>query len=190
MGSVIFDQSMSLDGFTTGPAPRPEEPNGDGGMRLVEWAFEGGEEDRRLLEEAVASLGAVIAGRKTYELSVPFWGTDGPTGSARRPVFVVTHEPPVESPEGGVYTFVTDGIEAALEHARAAAGDGDVCVMGGASLGRQYLEAGLLDELSIHLVPVLLGDGTRMFDAQRLPLEVASVVATPAATHVRYRVVR
>ena len=190
MGKVVFDNSMSLDGFTTGPDPRPEEPNGDGGMQLVEWALEGGEENRRLLEEAVAALGAVIAGRRTYDLSVPFWGANGPTGEARVPVFVVTHEPPAESPENGVYTFVTDGIQVALERAQAVAGDKDVCVMGGASLGRQYLEASLLDELSIHLVPVLLGDGTRMFDAQRMPLEVASVVATSAATHVRYRVVR
>lgn len=105
------------------------------------------------------------------------------------PVFVVTHEPPAESLADGVYTFVTDGIQAALERAQAVAGGKDVCVMGGASLG-QYLEAGLVDELSIHVVPVLLGAGTRMFDAQRVQLEVASVVATSAATHVRYRVVR
>ena len=190
MGKVVFDQSMSLDGFTTGPDPRPEEPNGDGGTQLVEWALEGGQEDRRLLEEAVAGLGAAIAGRRTYDLSVPWWGADGPTGPARVPLFVVTHEAPSDSPEDGVYTFVTDGIEAALERAQAVAGDKDVCVMGGASLGRLYLEAGLVDELSIHLVPVLLGDGTRMFDAQRLPLEVASVVETPAGTHIRYRVVR
>lgn len=97
MGSVVFDTSMSLDGFTTGPNPRPEEPNGDGGMRLVEWAF-ADEEGRRMLAEAVAGLGAAIAGRRTYDLSVPFWGTDGPTGEARRPLFVVTHEPPAGSP--------------------------------------------------------------------------------------------
>jgi dihydrofolate reductase len=190
MGKVVFDQSMSLDGFTTGPDPRPEEPNGDGGMQLVEWALEGGEENRRLLEEAVAGLGAVIAGRKTYDLSVPWWGPGGPTGEARVPVFVVTHRPPAESPEDGVYTFVTGGLETALDEAGAAAGDGDVCVMGGASLGRQYLDAGLVDELSIHVVPTLLGGGTRLFDAQRLSLEQLSVVETSVATHLRYRVVR
>lgn len=190
MGKLVFDQSMSLDGFTTGPDPRPEEPNGDGGMRLVEWAFEGGEENRRLLEESVAGLGAVIAGRRTYDLSVPWWGPGGPTGEARVPVFVVTHEPPDDSPEDSVYTFVTGGIEVALEQAGAVAGDEDVCVMGGASLGQQYLEAGLVDELSIHLVPILLGGGTRMFDAQHLPLEPVSVTGTAAATHLRYRVVR
>jgi len=189
VGKVVFDQSMSLDGFTTGPNPRPEEPNGEGGMALLEWAFGAdGEAGRRLLEESAASLGAVVAGRTTYERSVPWWGPDGP--SERRPVFVVTHEAPAESPEGGVYTFVTGGIEAALEQAQAAAGGKDVCVMGGASLGRQYLDAGLVDELSVHLVPVLLGDGTRMFDAQQLALEVTSVVESPAATHMRYRVVR
>ena len=89
MGKVVFDQSMSLDGFTTGPNPRPDEPNGDGGMRLIEWAFEGGEDDRGLLEEAVAGLGAVIAGRTTYDLSVPWWGPGGPTGDARAPVWHV-----------------------------------------------------------------------------------------------------
>ena len=189
MGSVVFDHSMSLDGFTTGPNPRPEEPNGDGGMRLVEWAF-AGEEGRRILAEAVAGLGAAIAGRRTYDLSVPFWGADGPTGDARRPLFVVTHEPPAESPEGGVYTFVSDGIEEALERAQAVADGEDVCVMGGADLGRQYIAAGLVDELSIHLVPVALGGGTRMFGAEALELETVAVVETAAATHLRYRIVR
>jgi len=98
--------------------------------------------------------------------------------------------PPLTDVTIGVYTFATDGIEAALGQAAAAAGNLDVCVMGGASLGRQYLDSGLVDELSIHLVPVLLGDGTRMFDAQRVALEVVSVLETPAATHLRYRVVR
>jgi dihydrofolate reductase len=178
MSKVIFDMSMSLDGFVTGADPRPEEPNGDGGQRLIEWAFGGNDRDRVVLEDGVAGLGAVIAGRRTYDLSLPFWGPGGPSGDARAPVFVLTHEPPSDPPEGGVYTFVTDGIEAALQQARAAAGDKYVVVMGGADTGRQYLEAGLVDELSIHLVPIELGAGTRLFEA---------AVQTAAATHLRLK---
>lgn len=190
MSTVIFDTSMSLDGFMTAANVRPEEPMGDGGMRLVQWAFGEDERNREYMEQAVGALGAVIAGRRTYDLSVPWWGANGPSGDARKPVFVVTHEPPAESPENGVYTFVTGGIEDALAQARAAAGDGVVCVMGGADLGRQYLRAGLLDEISIHLVPVLLGSGTRMFDGIETNLVTAEVIQTPAATHLRYRVSR
>jgi dihydrofolate reductase len=190
MGTVIFDTSMSLDGFMTAANVRPEEPMGDGGQRLVEWAFGEDERNREYLENSVAALGAVIAGRRTYDLSLPWWGANGPSGDARAPVFVVTHEPPAESPENGVYTFVTGGIEDALAQAQAAAGDKPVCVMGGADVGRQYLRAGLLDEISIHLVPVLLGSGTRMFEEIKADLVAADVVQTPAATHLRYRVNR
>jgi dihydrofolate reductase len=188
MTRVIFDTSMSLDGFMTAANVRPEEPMGDGGMRLVQWAFGEDERNREFMASSVGSLGAVIAGRRTYDLSVPWWGANGPSGDARKPVFVVTHEAPAESPEDGVYTFVTGGIEAALDQARAAAGNDVVVVMGGADLGRQYLRSGLIDEISIHLVPVLLGDGTRMFEAIEAELEAAEVVHTPAATHLRYRV--
>jgi len=135
---------------------------------------------------------AVITGRDTYDTSVPSWGPDGPSGPARRPVFVVTHGAPAESPEGGVYTFVTDGIESELEQAREAAGKQDVCVMGGASIGQQYIAAGLVDEISIHLVPVLFGSGTPMFDHlgdEHIHLEVVEVVDTRAAIHTRFRVV-
>lgn len=190
MNSVIFNISMSLDGFMTAANVRPEEPMGGGGMRLVQWAFGDDERNREYMEKAVGSLGAVIAGRRTYDLSVPWWGANGPSGDARKPVFVVTHEPPAESPENGIYTFVTGGIEDALAQAQAAAGDGVVCVMGGADLGRQYLRAGLLDEISIHLVPVLLGSGTRMFEGIEADLVTAEVIQTPAATHLRYRVSR
>jgi dihydrofolate reductase len=193
MSKVVFDISMSLDGFVTGADRTPEEPLGRGGLRLHEWAFGGDERNRRFLEDAIASLGAVIAGRVTYDDSVPSWGADGPSGPARRPLFVVTHEPPAESPAGGVYTFVTDGIASALQQARAAAGDGTVAVMGGADLGRQYLAAGLLDEIQIHLVPVLLGDGLRLFEAlgvEHVELEPVEVVDTRDATHLRYRVLR
>ena len=136
MGKVVFDTSMSLDGFMTAANPTAEEPMGAGGLRLMEWIMGPDERGRELLEGWVSNLGASIAGRTTYDTSLPWWGADGPTGSARRPLFVVTHEAPAESPKGGVYTFVTDGIESALEQAQAAAGDRDVTVMGGASVGR------------------------------------------------------
>ena len=194
MGKVTFDISMSLDGFITAANVRPEEPLGDGGERLHEWAFGGEDErNRKLLAEAVAGLGAVIAGRITYDASVPWWGADGPTGAARVPVFVVTHTMPADVPEGGVYTFVTDGIERALQEAKAAAGDKDVSVMGGADIGQQYIRAGLVDEISIHLVPVLFGGGTRMFEklgGEPIQLETVEVLATAAATHLRFRVVK
>jgi dihydrofolate reductase len=191
MSKVIFDISMSLDGFVTAANVRPEEPMGDGGQRLHEWAFGDDERNRELHAEAVHSLGAVIAGGRTYDLSVPWWGADGPTGPARVPVFVVTHAEPEDVPEGGVYTFVTDGIESALEEAKAAAGDKDVAVMGAAEIGRQYIGAGLVDEISIHLMPVLFGGGTRMFEhlgGEHIRLETTSVIQTPAATHLEFRV--
>jgi dihydrofolate reductase len=193
MSKLIFDISMSLDGFVTGPNVRPEEPMGDGGERLHEWAFGDDERNRELLAEAVHTLGAVIAGRRTYDHSVSSWGADGPAGPARVPVFVVTHAQPQEVPEGGVYTFVTDGIESTLEQAKAAAGEKDVAVMGGPDIGRQFIEAGLVDEISIHLVPVLLGDGTRMFEhlgGEHVQLETTSVIETPAAIHLGFRIVK
>jgi dihydrofolate reductase len=193
MTRVIFDISMSLDGFVTASNVRPEEPLGDGGQRLHEWAFGEDERNRELLAEAVDAVGAVIAGRRTYDISVPWWGADGPAGPARVPVFVVTHAVPEDAPEGGVYTFVTGGIESALEHAKAAAGDRDVAVMGGAEIGQQYIRAGLVDEISIHLVPVLFGGGTRMFEhlgGEHIQLETVEVIETPAATHLRFRIVK
>ncbi|HKQ00413.1 MAG TPA: dihydrofolate reductase family protein [Actinomycetes bacterium] len=193
MGKVVFDISMSLDGFMTAANRRPEEPMGDGGERLHEWAFGGDPRDREVLTGGVASIGAVIAGRRTYDDSVPWWGADGPTGPARVPVFVISHDVPEKTPEGGVYTFVTGGIERALEQAKATAGEKGVTVMGGADTGQQYLRAGLLDELSIHLIPVLFGSGTRMFDHlddKHVELEPGETIQTPAATHLRYRVVR
>jgi dihydrofolate reductase len=192
MTRVIFDISMSLDGYMTATNVSAEEPLGDGGQRLHEWAFGEDEHNRELLAEAVDAVGAVIAGRRTYDLSVPWWRADGPAGPARVPVFVVTHAGPEEVPEGGVYTFVTDGIEEALEQARAAARDKDVAVMGGADIGQQYIRAGLVDEISIHLVPVLLGSGTRMFEylgGEHIQLETTGVIETLEATHLRFRVV-
>jgi dihydrofolate reductase len=192
VSEVVFDISMSLDGFMTGANQRPDEPMGPGGHVLHDWAFAGDEQDRKVMEEGGARTGAVIAGRRTYDTSVAWWGADGPTGEARLPVIVVSHSEPDEVPEGGVYRFVV-GIEAALATATAAAGDKEVCVMGGADIGSQYPRAGLVDELSLHVVPVFFGSGTRMFDAvteSHRPLELVSVVHTPNAVHLRARVVR
>jgi dihydrofolate reductase len=186
---VSFNISMSLDGFINGPDVTAEEGLGKGGERLHEWAFRGNERNREVLD-SVHGIGAIIAGRRTYDLSVPWWGADGPTGELRVPVFVVTHSVPDDVPDGGVYTFVTGGTEEALEQAKAAAGEKGVVVMGGASIFRQYLAAGLLDEIGINLVPVLLGGGTRLFEdgEEQRQLELVEVIDTPLATHLRYRV--
>jgi dihydrofolate reductase len=190
---VVFDISMSLDGYITAPNVRADEPMGDGGERLHEWAFGEDERSNELLAEAGKGLGAVICGRNTYDHSVPWWGADGPTGPARKPVFVVTHTEPEEQPANGVYTFVTHGIERALEEASVAADAKTVAVMGGADLGRQFIGAGLVDEISLHIVPVLFGGGIRMFDelgGEHIQLEAIGVDATPPATHMRFRVVK
>jgi len=152
MGTVIFDISMSLDGFIAASGMTPDLGMGDGGEALHDWAFAGSERDRELLEQAGAGLGAVIAGRRTYDNSIKWWDADGPTGPARVPVFVVSHGTPGDVPEDGVYTFVGD-IRSALDAARTRAGGKDVGIMGGADIARQYLHDGLVDEISIHLVP-------------------------------------
>jgi dihydrofolate reductase len=188
MGKVVLVQSMSLDGFTTAANQTKEEPMGDGGLVLTEWAMGENEVNRKFLETSISNLGAVICGRKTYDTSVPWWGANGPSGSARRPVFVVTHRVPKASPENGVYSFVTDGIESALKKAQAVASDKDVAVMGGANICQQFLNAGLLDAIQLHLVPVLFGSGTRLFDhlgSDNIKLEPVQVLETPVVTHLR-----
>ena len=194
MGKVFFDISTSLDGFITGANRTPEAPLGDGGEHLHDWAFHSQHEyNRNLISQSVGTTGAVICGRRTYDDSLPFWGADGPTGAARLPVFVVTHHVPKEIPEQGVYSFVTDGIESALQRAKQAAGDKHVSVMGGADIGQQYIKAGLVDELSIHLVPVLFGRGIPMFanlEGAHIPLELAQAIETPEAIHLQFRILR
>lgn len=155
MTKVVFDISTSLDGCITAANVRADEPMGDGGERLHEWASGDDERSNELLAEAAKGLGAVICGRNTYDHSVPWWGADGPTVPARKPVFVVTHSEPEEQPETGVYTFVTHGIGRALEEASGAADGRTVTVMGGADLGRQFITAGLVDEISLRIVPGL-----------------------------------
>lgn len=193
MSKVVFEISMSLDGFITGVNRTTEEPLGKDGERLHDWALGADERGRALCEASCASAGAMISGRRNYDDSLPWWGANGPTGQHRVPVFVVTHEAPRQSPEGGVYTFVTDGIESALRKARAAANGKIVYVMGGANLGQQYIAAGLVDEVYVHVVPVLFGSGLRMFERlgdEHLWLEAPEVIPTLAATHLRFRVKR
>lgn len=190
MGIVIYDKSMSLDGFIAGANMRLEAGLGDDGERLHEWAFHD-EAGIELIQREVADLGAVICGRTTYDMSIPHWGADGPTGPARVPLFVLTHSVPDNVPKDGVYMFVDD-LETALARARETAGDKNISVMG-ADVGRQFLDAGTVDEISVHLVPVLFGSGTPLFGKgvdKHVTLEFAGVSESPHATHLRYRVVR
>ncbi len=193
MTKVIFDISMSLDGFVTASGLRPDEPMGEGGQRLHEWALsESDARSREVLNDERNATGAMISGRRTYDTSLPWWGADGPSGTARLPLFVVSHDPPAETPAGGVYTFVDD-IHRALEGAKAAAEGKNVSVMGGANIGQQFIRAGLVDEILIHLVPVLFGSGTRMFEHigdERIHLQTTQVIEAPAATHLRFHVVK
>jgi dihydrofolate reductase len=191
MGTVVFDITMSLDGFITGANDSPERPLGEGGERLHDWISSGRtDEDTRVLDELFAS-GAVVAGRRTYDISTGpnGWG-DGPLG--KTPVFVVSHDRPEKVPDGGaVFTFASD-IRSALQQAQEAAADKPVYVMGGADVAQQYLAAGLVDEVQIHLAPVLLGRGVRLFEhpgLDQVRMESTRVIATPCATHIRYRVV-
>ena len=210
MSQVTCDISMSLDGYVAGPNQSLDDPIGEGGMRLHEWIFvtdswrkqhgsEGGERstDSEVVEEVTRGVGAYIMGRKMFgggdgpwdESWRGWWGEDPPYHT---PVYVLTNHPrdPLPMQGGTTFTFVTDGIESALAQARSAAGGGDVAIAGGASTVQQYLAAGLLDELYLHIVPVVLGAGERLLDNVGDPtLEPVEVVASPAVTHVKYRVV-
>jgi dihydrofolate reductase len=191
MTTVVFDISMSLDGYITAAQQTAAEPMGKGGEVLHDWALGDDPVGQEMLAASLERYKTVIAGRVAYDHSLPWWGADGPISAVRAPVFVVTHEAPVQSPEGGVYEFVTDGIEEALKRAKAVAGDGDVEVLGGASLARQFIQAGLIDEIVLHVVPVVFGGGTRLFDVMNIDhtqLETVEVVQTRAATHLRYSV--
>jgi dihydrofolate reductase len=217
MAKLILDISMSLDGFVAGPNQTLDEPLGENGERLHEWAVAtktfrerhgrpGGETnvDDEIVREGLANTGATVMGRRMFSggegpweedpNADAWWGDDPPF---HHPVFIVTHHPrePITKAGGTTFTFVTDGIEAALEQARSAAGDRDVAVGGGANVAQQYLAAWLLDELRIHVAPVLLGDGFRLFEnhLSEAPgdLECTSAVTSPTgAAHLVYRVVR
>ena len=205
--------SISLDGFVAGPNQSEENPLGEAGERLHDWivalrawrephGLEGGEVNAStpVVQESLADVGAEIMGRGKFgppgggpwgdDPWPGWWGDDPPF---HMPVFVLTHhqrEPLTLSDT--TFTFVTDGIDAALEQARAAAGEKDVLIGGGAELINQYLAAGLLDELELHVVPVLLGDGARLFDNlgdDEVQLEQLRAIEAPGVTHLKYRVV-
>jgi dihydrofolate reductase len=188
LSKVIFEMSMSLDGFATASGQTAEEPMGPGGLKLVEWAMDSEDAaSQEVAARAVATAGAAIVGRRTYDTSLAWWGENGPTGELRMPIVVITH---TETEPHGVYRFVTNGRESAVAQARELADGKDVAVSG-ADVGQQLVRAGLVDELSLHVVPVLFGSGTRLFDNlgdEHIALERLEVVDTPNAVHVRYRV--
>jgi dihydrofolate reductase len=212
MPQLKLEITMSLDGFVAGPDPSLDDPLGRGGEQLHEWVFalkswreqhglEGGENnvDSQIVAETTASVGAHIMGRRMFSGGSGPWEDDpnangwwGETPPFGKPVFVLTHhEREPLALEGTTFTFVTDGIETALDLARKAAGEKDVQISGGAEVAQQYLRAGLLDELQIHVAPVLLGSGTPLFeDARGIEVEQTGVVASERVTHLRYRVVR
>jgi dihydrofolate reductase len=212
--AVICDISVSLDGFVAGPNQTLEQPLGEGGEGLHEWVIrlkswrerhgmEGGEAgpDAEVVKERVDRAGATIMGRRMFSSGSGPWEDDpkangwwGDEPPFRHPVFVLTHHPrePLEL-QGTTFTFVTDGIQAAVEQARATAGAKDVHVAGGANVIQQYLGAGLLDELELHVVPLLLGGGVRLLDQvgdAPIDLELDRVTGSPHVTHLRYRVRR
>ena len=205
MGRVTADISMSLDGFITGPRDGVDLPLGEGGERLHEWVYdlasfrerhgrEGGKTDRddEVLREALEATGAFLMGRRMFDVGEEPWGDDPPF---HRPVFVVTHtaRPEVVKEGGTTFTFVTDGLESALARARAAAGDKDLSIAGGASIIQQCLAAGLLDQIQLHVAPVLLGEGRRLFERMgngEIGLETIRVIDSPAVTHLKLHVVK
>ncbi len=200
MSEVYAQLSMSLDGFVAGPNDSPGNGLGDGGERLHEWVvatadwrskhgLEGGEEgEESRLVKSYERSGAIIMGRRMFDHGVEPWGPEPPF---RKPVFILTHrehEPIVKGET--TYAFVTEGIERALELAREAAGGKDVELAGGGQIVSQYLAAGLLDEIHVHVAPFILGGGPRLFDApglENVELEPVEVLASPRATHIRYR---
>jgi dihydrofolate reductase len=202
MAKVIADQSVSLDGFSAGPNVRVGNGMGDGGEQLHEWMGweDGGPEARARAGRGdgdeltpfnlLKRSGAIVVGRRMFDVGEEPWGDEPPF---HQPVFVVTHRPkaPIVKEGGTTYTFVTGGIAAALAQAKEAAGGKDVLVLGGADIIRQLAEAGLLDELRLHLAHVLLGDGTRLFDQvdpKRVTLERTHVIDAPGVTHLAFRV--
>jgi len=205
--------SISLDGFVAGPNQSEENPLGVGGERLHDWVVplaawrqshgeQGGEvnESTRILEESIENIGAAVMGRNMFGPVRGAWGDEqwrgwwGDNPPYHYPVFVVTHYPrdPLEMEGGTTFHFVTDGIESALDQARVAADGKDVMLWGGGSTAQQYLASGLMDELELHVVPVLLDDGARLFDNlgdAEVRLEQVRAVEAPGVTHLKYRVV-
>lgn len=208
---VTCQISISLDGFVAGVNQSLENPIGEGGMRLHEWLFataswrrqqgeEGGEDgpDSEVVDEVVQGIGAYIMGRNMFGGGSGRWNNEwkgwwGKEPPYHVPVFVLTHHPrePLAMRGGTTFHFVTDGIESALERAEAEAKGRAVSIAGGASTIRQYLKAGVLDELYLHIVPVLLGAGERLLQDVGDPVLVPiKVVASPAVTHIKYRIAK
>ena len=164
---------------------------GDGGERLHEWGFNSADPRNHEIVAGWATIGAIIVGRTTYDLSISYWGADGPTGAARVPTVVVSHSVPQDIPSGGVYTFVI-GVEAAFETAKKLAGDKDISTTG-ANVAQQFIKLGLIDEIFIHLVPVLFGSGMRLIEdlgGEHVQLETTEVIETKEAIHLRFRVIK
>ncbi|NUL43925.1 dihydrofolate reductase [Cellulosimicrobium funkei] len=199
MSAVSADISMSLDGYVTGPDPNLTNGLGTGGEPIQQWVFNSHDspEDRVYLEKAGSGVGAVVMGRRTFDF------VDGPHGwddeisyaydhtvTTQPPVFVLTHTVPHQTRHPAGFTFVTGGISEVVAAARREAGDKETVIMGGANTIAQALSAGLVEELRIHLSPVLMGGGTRLFDMIDDPLLLTQTeaVATPNATHLTYRV--
>ena len=193
MGKVIIDITMSLDGFVTGPNDGPGNGLGDGGRILHDWVLEGQTEaDAELLsEEAMAAYGSCILGRRTFDIAEGAWGDNPPFGPAS--VYVLTHRPHETLQRGPTtFIFVTEGMESAMDQAQSAAGDKYVTLMG-ADVSQQYLKAGMVDEMHIHVANVLMCAGRRLFadiGNEPIRLERIGAIPTPAATHLRYRVLK
>ena len=204
MGKVAMGLSMSLDGFIAGPNDGPEWPLGEGGERLFAWysggdteyglpgtemVFEVSPQSAEMLREAHSQMGALVTGRRTFDITNG-WGGNPPLGV---PAFVVTHTVPQDWVyEGSPFTFVTDSVESAVEQAKAVAGDKTVAV-GAASIAQQCIRAGLLDEIHVDLIPVLLGDGVRLFEhlgPGPIELESTRVIEGVGVTHLTFRVAK
>ncbi len=204
MSKVFISMGMSLDGRIAGPNRGPTNPLGDHGVEIHNWAYTqevfrqnlklgpGGETgtDNRILDATIRRTGAQIMGKRMFEEGEQNWPEDAPFHT---PVFVLTHEKrqPWERKGGTTFYFVNDGIESALRQARKAAGGKDIRISGGANVALQYLNAGLVDELSIALASMVLGDGLRLFDGvdkRRFSLKIVEAVHSPLVTHLRYAV--
>ena len=191
MGIVIVDISISVDGYIAGRNLSEEQPMGENGLRLHNWFFNPvNAYDEKIMPKISESTGAVIIGRRMFDLAIDkAWSGDNPFNAH---VYVVTSKAPPEKRVAG-FTFVNDGIESALAQARSEAGNGNVWVAGGANIIQQYIGANLVDELRLHTVPLLLSDGTRLFepdDAPCVELKKLEVVESPAVIHSRYRIIR
>ncbi|SDI62673.1 dihydrofolate reductase family protein [Nonomuraea jiangxiensis] len=189
MGKIVLDVSVSLDGFTAGPNVREAEPMGDGGERLHEWMAGKGPDggvDIGVRQQVDAAVGAVLIGRRTFDLGLGPWGGTPWPGV---PSFVVTHRTREDLLGDNGGTFAFDGLEAAARRAKEAAGDKDVLVLG-ADVARHLLRADLLDEVYIHLVPVLMGEGTPLFAGERAELVPEGKPVAGSVTHLRYSVLK